>query len=96
MKQRGATINGPVLRLMRERLLPVEGRPTIAKAARLIDVTPQVWSQWELGGRRISPDSLARLADLFGLDDPSPLLASAALEAEAEAERQRIRRTVAA
>lgn len=96
MKQRGHTVNGPVLRFCRERLLAdrLGGKPTIAKASALIDVTPALWSQWELGGRRISNEKLALLVDLFDLSEPAPLLASTAIAAEAEAERQRVRRTV--
>lgn len=98
VKARGHVINGPVLRICRERLLgdKVAGKPSITKAASLIDVTPQLWSQWELGGRGISAEKLELLVDLFDLDSPAPLLASTASAVEAEAERQRVRRTVAA
>lgn len=92
MKQRGHTINGSVLRLCRTRLLGVDAKPTIDRAARMIDVTPALWSQWELGGRRISDEKLEMLVDMFGLESADPLLASSAFAAEAEAERQRQRR----
>ena len=91
-KPRGQTINGPVLRVLREKVLKID----ITKAAALIDVSPAIWSKWELGGRRISDESLERLVDVFQLDGPAPLLASTAFDAELEAERQRVRRTVAA
>lgn len=89
MKQRGHTINGPVLALCRKHLL--DGA-TIAKAAKSIDVTPALWSQWEGGGRRISDEKLALVVDLLGLESAAPILASTALAAEEEAERQRNRR----
>ena len=92
MKPRGHTINGPVLRLCRDRIL----RCSASHAAALIDVTPQVWSAWELGSRRISTDNLIKLVDLFSLDSAEPLLTVTAIAAEAEAERQRLRRTKAA
>jgi hypothetical protein len=94
MKERGRIVNGQVLRLCRERLLgeTIEGKPSIVKAAKLIGVTPQLWSLWELGGRGISEDNLSLLVDLFRLPGPQVLLASTAQDAETEAERQRTRR----
>lgn len=91
VKARGEIINGPVLRVFRQKLL----KTTTAQAAALIGVSHGLWSQWELGGRGISDVNLSLLVDLFGLESPAPLLASTAHEAEVEAERQRARRTKA-
>ncbi len=87
-KAQGLTINGAVLQMCRTRILET----TVADAAKRAGVDPSLWSKWELGARRISPENLELVTDLIGLDDPAPLLASTALEAEAEAERRRIRR----
>lgn len=97
VKQRGATINGPVLRVCRLRLLgdKLDGKPTIARVAGLIDVTPQLWSQWENGGRGISDEKLDLLVDLFDFDGPEPLLASTADEVHETLNRQRARRNKA-
>lgn len=89
-KPRGHTINGPVLRCLRLKVL----NASIAEAAPRIGKTPSMWSKWELGGRRISDENLELLVDLFDLESTAPLLASTAFEAEAEAERQRERRNV--
>lgn len=87
-KPQGLTINGPVLQFARERVLDL----SVAEAARRVDVTPSMWSKWENGTRRISSGNLQLICDLLELDDPTPLLASAAYAAEAEVERNRARR----
>lgn len=87
-KAQGLTVNGAVLRMCRLRIL----KTSIADAAERAGVDPSLWSKWELGARRISPENLELVNDLIGLDDPAPLLTSTAIAAEEEAERRRLRR----
>lgn len=88
MKPQGQPINGPVLRAFRTRMLQL----SVTEAASRIDVSHGLWSQWENGGRGISPQKLESLRLLFGLEDARPLLAQTAEDSIKELERQRQRR----
>lgn len=87
MKPQGITINGPVLRELRE-----ARELTVRAAAALAGISGPTWSQYEGGTRAASPESFAGVCLALGVRNPRALRVDTMTEVAAEMERNRERR----